>query len=400
MSSSPLTLVINCGSSSIKFALMAADSDAPVLSGLAECLGLPEARIIVKNAEGEKATTELGNGSAHTEALDVLVKELAQRNLIDRITAIGHRIVHGGNKFSQSTLITPEVIKSIEEVSDLAPLHNPANLLGIQAAMKAFPSLPQVAVFDTAFHQTMEPAAYTYALPRKYLAENDVRRYGFHGTSHRYVSGEAVRLLKLDPQNHGVIVAHLGNGSSACAVKNGKSVDTTMGLTPLEGLVMGTRCGDVDFGALAYIANITGKTVKDLDQMANKESGLLGLSELSSDCRTLEQAREEGHEGATLAIDVFVHRLAKYIGALAMTLDRLDAIIFTGGIGENSTLIRELTVQKLGLLGVKLDAETNSKMFAGRTGIISQAGSTTAIVIATNEEKMIAQDVTTVLKSK
>ena len=266
--------------------------------------------------------------------------------------------------------------------------------------MTAFPSLPQVAVFDTAFHQTMEPAAYTYALPRKYLVENDVRRYGFHGTSHRYVSGEAVRLLKLDPKNHGVIVAHLGNGSSACAIKNGKSVDTTMGLTPLEGLVMGTRCGDVDFGALAYIANITGKTVKDLDQMTNKESGLLGLSELSSDCRTLEQAREEGHEGATLAIDVFVHRLAKYIGALAMTLDRLDAIIFTGGIGENSTLIRELTVQKLGLLGVKLDAETNSKMFAGRTGIISQAGSTTAIVIATNEEKMIAQDVATVLKSK
>jgi len=394
MSSSPLILVVNCGSSSIKFAVMAADSDAPVLSGLAECLGLPEARIIFK-ADGQKTTIELSQGT-HEEALDVLVNELTNRSLIERISAVGHRVVHGGNRFSQSTLVTPEVIEMIEAVSGLAPLHNPANLTGIRAAMKTFPALPQVAVFDTAFHQTLEPAAYTYALPYKYLREYDVRRYGFHGTSHRFVSGEAVRLLNLDPKDHGIVIAHLGNGSSACAVRNGISVDTTMGLTPLEGLVMGTRSGDVDFGALAYIAARDNLSVADLDRIVNKESGLLGLSELSSDCRTLEDERANGHAGATLAIDVFVHRLARHIGGLATSLHRLDAVVFTGGIGENSSLIRKLTLEHLAVLGFKVDEAKNADMFAGRCGVITLPSTPTAIVIATNEEKMIVQDVVAV----
>lgn len=395
MSSSPLILVVNCGSSSIKFAVMAADSDAPVLSGLAECLGLPDARITFK-ADGQKNTIELSEGT-HNQALDVLVNELTKRDLIERISAVGHRIVHGGNRFSQSTLITPEVIEMIETVSGLAPLHNPANLTGVRAAMKTFPSLPQVAVFDTAFHQTLEPAAYIYAIPYKYYQNYDVRRYGFHGTSHRYVAGETVRQLRLDPKDHGIVIAHLGNGSSACAVKNGVSVDTTMGLTPVEGLVMGTRSGDIDFGALAYIASRDNLTVADLDRIVNKESGLLGISELSSDCRDLENAREKGHAGATLAIDVFVHRLARHIGGLAASLHRLDAIVFTGGIGENSSLIRKLTLEHLAVLGFKLDEAKNAEMFAGRGGVITQPSTPTAIVIATNEEKMIAQDVVAVL---
>lgn len=395
MSSSPLILVVNCGSSSIKFALLAADSDAPVMSGLAECLGLPEARITFK-ADGNKTTVDLKE-STHAYALGVLAEKLKEQGLLERIFAVGHRVLHGGNRFIQSTLITPEVIAGIEAVACLGPLHNYANLAGIRAAMEAMPTLPQVAVFDTAFHQTLEPAAYIYALPYKYYKDYDVRRYGFHGTSHRYVAGETVRLLNLDPNDHGIVIAHLGNGSSACAVKNGKSVDTSMGLTPLEGLVMGTRCGDVDFGALAYVASRENLSVADLDRITNKESGLLGISELSNDCRTLEEARSQGHAGATLAIDVFVHRLARYIGGLATSLNRLDAVVFTGGIGENSPLIRKMTLDHLAVLGFKVDETANADKFAGRCGVITMPSTPVSIVVATNEEKMIAQDVMTVL---
>jgi len=388
--SSALILVINCGSSSIKFAVMDTHKDTLVLSGLAECLGIKDARITFKTAEIKK-TLVLTKGD-HKDALDKLVQELKERELIDFIKAIGHRVAHGGDKFDQSALITPQTIAMIEEFATLAPLHNPANLLGIRCALEVFPTLKQVAVFDTAFHQTLPAAAYAYALPYHYLKEHHIRRYGFHGTSHQYVATEAVKMLNLDPQDHGLVVAHLGNGSSVCAVKNGQSVDTSMGMTPLEGLVMGTRSGDVDFAAVSYIATLTGKTLAELEHMVNKESGLLGISELSSDCRTLETARQEGHAGATLAIDVFVHRLARHIGAHAMSLHRLDALIFIGGIGENSALIRELTLKHLAVLGFKLDSQKNLHMCGGKSGVITQQTSPVAMAIATNEEKMIALD--------
>lgn len=394
---SSLILVINCGSSSIKFAVMEPCQDAPILSGLAECIGLDDARITFKSPHADKKTIELTTGD-HKDALNVLVEELRSRQFIDSIGAIGHRVAQGGSVFSESALLTPTTIAQIEELAALAPLHNPANLSGIRCALEVFPQLKQVAVFDTSFHQTLAPAAYTYAVPHKYLKENNVRRFGFHGTSHKYVASEAVKTLGLDPNNHGLVIAHLGNGSSVCAVKNGISVDTSMGMTPLEGLVMGTRSGDIDFAAAAYIGKITNKTLAEVEQMLNKESGLLGVSELSSDCRTLESARNEGHAGAILAIDVFVHRLARHIGAHAMSLDHLDAIIFTGGIGENSSLIRELTLKHLKVLGFELDSQKNNEIFAGKSGVISCGKGPVAAVITTNEEKMIALDTDRIVK--
>ncbi len=261
------------------------------------------------------------------------------------------------------------------------------------AARHIFPELPHVAVFDTAFHQTLKPEAYTYALPQQYFKQYGVRRYGFHGTSHRYVAQQAIEQLGLDEKNSGIIVAHLGNGASVCAVQNGQSVDTSMGMTPLEGLVMGTRSGDVDFGALAYLADKTGKTLEDLMFMVNKESGLLGISGLSSDLRVLQKAYEEGHEGAQLAINVFVHRLARHIGGHAASLNKLDAIVFTGGIGENSELIRQLTLQHLAVFGLELDEAKNHLRRTGEAEVITAPSSNViAAVIPTNEEKMIALD--------
>jgi len=320
----------------------------------------------------------------------VLFARLSAQRLLETLCAIGHRVAHGGSDFKQSVLVTDEVIERIRALSALAPLHNPANLVGIEAARALLPALPQVAVFDTAFHQTLSPAAYTYAIPLEYQLAYQVRRYGFHGTSHRYIAAEALETLDLDPADHGIVIAHLGNGSSLCAVQNGESVDTSMGMTPLEGLVMGTRCGDLDFGAAAYLA--TGQPIDTLYKMVNNQSGLLGISGLSSDCRTLQQARDEGHERATLAIDVLVHRLARHIGGHVAALKRFDALIFTGGIGENSALIRELTVKRLQALGLTLDDERNQQLFGGRSGIISGTGATKIAVIPTNEEKMIAMD--------
>jgi acetate kinase len=287
-------------------------------------------------------------------------------------------VVHGGERFTDSALLTPAVLADIEAVSALAPLHNPANLLGIHACMKRLPSIPQVAVFDTAFHQTMPAAAFTYAVPQRLYRDNGVRRYGFHGTSHRYVARETV--------------AHLGNGASATAVKNGMSVDTTMGMTPLEGLVMGTRSGDIDFGAVAYIARATTLALEDVDGMLNKQSGLLGISELSSDCRTLEQAAKTGHAGAGLALDVFVHRLARHIGGLAASLHRFDAVVFTGGIGENSALVRAMTIARLGVFGFTLDEQANARTVGGCSGRISSSRRPAAVVIPTDEEGMISRD--------
>jgi len=375
----------------MKFSVIPQDDDQPVLSGLAERLGIDHAVITFKDRDGNKTTVALDQAS-HEHALSVLFARLSAQRLLETLCAIGHRVAHGGSDFKQSVLVTDEVIERIRALSALAPLHNPANLVGIEAARALLPALPQVAVFDTAFHQTLSPAAYTYAIPLEYQLAYQVRRYGFHGTSHRYIAAEALETLDLDPADHGIVIAHLGNGSSLCAVQNGESVDTSMGMTPLEGLVMGTRCGDLDFGAAAYLANCTGQPIDTLYKMVNNQSGLLGISGLSSDCRTLQQARDEGHERATLAIDVLVHRLARHIGGHVAALKRFDALIFTGGIGENSALIRELTVKRLQALGLTLDDERNQQLFGGRSGIISGTGATKIAVIPTNEEKMIAQD--------
>jgi len=375
----------------MKFSVIPQDDDQPVLSGLAERLGIDHAVITFKDCDGNKTTVALDQAS-HEHALSVLFARLSAQRLLETLCAIGHRVAHGGSDFKQSVLVTDEVIERIRALSALAPLHNPANLVGIEAARALLPALPQVAVFDTAFHQTLSPAAYTYAIPLEYQLAYQVRRYGFHGTSHRYIAAEALETLDLDPADHGIVIAHLGNGSSLCAVQNGESVDTSMGMTPLEGLVMGTRCGDLDFGAAAYLANCTGQPIDTLYKMVNNQSGLLGISGLSSDCRTLQQARDEGHERATLAIDVLVHRLARHIGGHVAALKRFDALIFTGGIGENSALIRELTVKRLQALGLTLDDERNQQLFGGRSGIISGTGATKIAVIPTNEEKMIAMD--------
>lgn len=391
MSLSSLVLVINCGSSSLKFSVMPVNEGQPLLFGLAERLGLDNAVITVKDCTGNKSVLSLESASHH-EALKVLFDTLSSKKLIDSLAAIGHRVAHGGSDFKHSVLITPEVIEKIRALSVLAPLHNPANLTGIEAAQALLPSLPQIAVFDTAFHQTLAPAAYTYAIPYEYQQKYQVRRYGFHGTSHRYIAEQARAMLDLKQDDHGILVAHLGNGSSICAVKNGCSVDTSMGMTPLEGLVMGTRSGDLDFGAAAYIASCTQQPIEKIYQTVNNASGLYGISGLSSDCRTLQEARESGNERAGLAIDVMVHRLARHLGAHLTSLSRLDALVFTGGIGENSALIRELTIERLSVLGLKLDKQKNNDMVGGRSGVISAEGFPTIAVIPTNEEKMIAMD--------
>lgn len=299
----------------------------------------------------------------------------------------------GGEAYSESVLIDDKVIDVIEQCSPLAPLHNPANLLGIRAAQAIFSGLPNVAVFDTSFHQTMPAHAYTYAVPRKYYREQGVRRYGFHGTSYRFVADETARFLGKDKKDLRMVIAHLGNGASVAAIANGESKDTSMGLTPLEGLVMGTRAGDLDAGVLPYLAQSTGMDIQQLSDMLNKQSGLLGISELSNDCRAIEEAAEQGHEGALLALEVFSYRLAKYVAAMAVAAGGLDALVFTGGIGENSSLIRAKVVNYCTFLGLQLDEEKNLAARFGNAGVITaDNGGAVAVVIPTNEELMIAQD--------
>lgn len=385
----PLILVINSGSSSLKFAVHVAAHRRPLLAGLAERLGAAEASINLKLPD--HATRPLP-APTHAAALDAVLAELSARGWLDRLGAVGHRVVHGGERLPRSVVITPEVLADIEACAPLAPLHNPPALLAIRTAMQKLPHVPHVAVPDTAFHQTMPPAAYIYALPMALYRDHHVRRYGFHGTSHRFVAAETVQMLGLDPQDHGLVTAHLGNGASATAVQDGRSVDTSMGLTPLEGLVMGTRSGDVDPGALLMIARWTGKDLDALDTMLNKQSGLLGVSELSNDCRELEHAAQAGHAGAKLALDVFVHRLARYIGGLAMSLRRLDAVVFTGGIGEHSAWVRAATISRLGVLGLALDDAANRRIGDGQSGVISTGPGPKAVVVPTNEEWMIARD--------
>ncbi|MDM8053988.1 propionate kinase [Klebsiella aerogenes] len=388
MNEYPVVLVINCGSSSIKFSVLDAASCEVLMAGIADGINSEDAFLSINGGEPAKLAHHSYEG-----ALKAIAFELEKRDLMDSVALIGHRIAHGGSIFTESAIITDEVIDNIRQVSPLAPLHNYANLSGIESAQQLFPGVQQVAVFDTSFHQTLAPEAFLYGLPWDYYQRLGVRRYGFHGTSHRYVTQRALALLDLPEQDSGLVIAHLGNGASICAVRNGRSVDTSMGMTPLEGLMMGTRCGDVDFGAMAWIAGETNQTLSDLERVVNKESGLLGISGLSSDLRVLEKAWHEGHERARLAIKTFVHRIARHIAGHAASLRRLDAIIFTGGIGENSVLIRQLVIEHLAVFGVSLNEALNKQPnSAGERIISSREARVISAVIPTNEEKMIALD--------
>ncbi|MCG3729724.1 acetate kinase [Vibrio cincinnatiensis] len=390
---SKLVLVLNCGSSSLKFAVVDAENGTEHLSGLAECLHLPEARIKWK-LDG-KHEAQLGNGAAHEEALAFMVETIlaSKPELAENLAAIGHRVVHGGEQFTQSVLIDDAVIKGIEDAATFAPLHNPAHIVGIQAAKKAFPHLKNVAVFDTAFHQTMPEQAYLYALPYHLYTEHGIRRYGMHGTSHLFIAREAAERLGKPVNELNIINCHLGNGASVCAIKNGQSVDTSMGLTPLEGLVMGTRCGEIDPAIIFHLHDALGYSVDQINTMLTKESGLLGLTQVTSDCRFVEDNYGQKEE-ATRAMDVFCHRLAKYVAGYTASLDgRLDAIVFTGGIGENSAPIREMVLNRLAIFGINVDSEANLKARFGGEGVITTADSRVpAMVISTNEELVIAED--------
>ncbi|MDF0605945.1 acetate kinase [Neisseriaceae bacterium TC5R-5] len=386
----PSILVINCGSSSLKFALLDIQTQQATFSGIAEKLGQTDACITFKFS-GRKEQQQLGQGD-HATAVYALIQQLQTLSLLDSIKAIGHRVVHGGEHFKQSALIDDYVIAEIEKCAKLAPLHNPAHLLGIRTALQAFPTLPQVAVFDTSFHQSMPAHAYLYAVPLALYREHGVRRYGFHGTSYRYIAPEAARLLGKPLAETAMVCAHLGNGASVSAILGGHSMDTSMGLTPLEGLVMGTRSGDVDPGLFNYLATTLKLDVQGVTDLLNQQSGLLGLSELSNDCRELEDAALAGNEAAQLALQIFSYRLAKYIAALVVPLGRLDVLVFTGGIGENSSYLRAAVVGQLGFLGLALDNAANERCIRGQAGLIQQSGSLPILVINTDEERMIALD--------
>ena len=393
--SQKLILVLNCGSSSLKFAILDPQSGDEKLSGLAEAFNLDDARIKWK-LNGEKGNAELGAGAAHSEALDFIVNKILPQDagLKESIVAIGHRIVHGGERFTQSVLINDNVIEGIRDAVQFAPLHNPAHLIGIKEAFNAFPELKNknVAVFDTAFHQTMPEEAFLYALPYSMYKEHGVRRYGAHGTSHYYVSREVAKELNIEQDKINVITCHLGNGGSVAAIRHGECIDTSMGLTPLEGLVMGTRSGDIDPAIIFYMYNTLGMNMEEIENTLTKKSGLLGLTEVTSDCRYAEDNYETKAD-AKRAIDVYSYRLAKYIGSyMAVIGERLDAIVFTGGIGENSAHIRELTLAHLKLFGYELDMERNLAARFGKSGKITSDKSPLALVIPTNEEFVIAQD--------
>ncbi|MDH7463482.1 acetate kinase [Chitinophagaceae bacterium 26-R-25] len=390
-------LVINSGSSSIKFSLIEVDTHKTVISGLAEKLGLDTAVLHTKY-NGNTQSIELEKND-HETAMQAILKTLQEKGLGKEIKAVGHRVVHGGEYFSSSTIITPEVVKAIEKCVPYAPLHNPANLIGITGALHAVPELPQVAVFDTAFHQTLPQHAYLYAVPTEWYKEHGVRRYGFHGISYRFVTQEAAKSLQIPLDNSAFVCAHLGNGASITAILNGKSVDTSMGFTPLEGLVMGTRSGDIDPALIGYLSDVLKKEAHEIVDMLNKKSGLLGLSGVSNDMRELEAAAANGDERAKMAIEIFVFRLAKYIAAMSVSLPRVDALIFTGGIGENSVLLRKKVIERLAVLGYFIDEATNSETMRGKAGIITNQQSKKAIVINTNEELMIAMDTAALVKS-
>ena len=393
-------LVINCGSSSLKYQLIDSDTEAVLAKGLCERIGI-DGRLVYQKAGNDKEITE-ASMPTHKEAIQMVLEALTNEKTgaiksLAEVNAIGHRIVHGGEKFASSAIITDEMIKAVEECNDLAPLHNPANLIGIRVCSELMPNVPQVGVFDTAFHQTMPAKAYLYGLPIEYYKNYKVRRYGFHGTSHSFVSKRAVEFLGLDKDNSKVIVCHLGNGSSISAVKNGKCVDTTMGLTPLEGVVMGTRSGSIDPAIVEYIAKKENLDLAGVMNVLNKKSGLQGMSGVSSDMRDLRAAAAEGNEDAKNAIEVLCYGIAKYVGGYVAAMNGVDAIVFTAGIGENVGMIREKVCSYLGFLGVTIDAKANEAM--GEEVVISTADSKVKVaVIPTNEELAICRDTVALVK--
>lgn len=395
-------LVINCGSSSLKFQLINAESEEVLAKGLCERIGI-DGRLTYQPAGGEKEISEKAMPT-HTEAIQFVIDALTNEKTgvvksLSEIGAVGHRIVHGGEKFASSVVITEEVKKAVEECNDLAPLHNPANLIGVEACEKLMPGTPMVAVFDTAFHQTMPEKAYMYGLPYEYYEKYKVRRYGFHGTSHSYVSKKAAEVMGKAYDEVKTIVCHLGNGASVSAVLNGKSVDTSMGLTPLEGLVMGTRSGDIDPAIMEFIAQKENLDIEGIMNVLNKKSGVFGLSgEISSDFRDLTGAMAEGDKKAKIALEVFAYRVAKYIGAYAAAMNGVDDIVFTAGIGENVSHVREQVCSYLGYLGVELDPDANEK-FRGEQGEITKPGCKVRVfVIPTNEELAIARETLALVK--
>ena len=393
-------LVINCGSSSLKYQLIDSETEAVLAKGLCERIGI-DGRLVYQKAGNDKEITE-ASMPTHKEAIQMVLEALTNDKTgaiksLDEVNAIGHRIVHGGEKFASSAIITDEMIKTVEECNDLAPLHNPANLIGIRVCAELMPNVPQVGVFDTAFHQTMPAKAYLYGLPIEYYKNYKVRRYGFHGTSHSFVSKRAVEFLSLDKDNSKVIVCHLGNGSSISAVQNGKCVDTTMGLTPLEGVVMGTRSGSIDPAIVEYIAKKENLDLAGVMNVLNKKSGLQGMSGVSSDMRDPRAAAAEGNEDAKNAIEVLCYGIAKYVGGYVAAMPGVDAIVFTAGIGENVGMIREKVCSYLGYLGVTIDAKANEAM--GEEVVISGADSKVKVaVIPTNEELAICRDTVALVK--
>lgn len=389
-------LVINCGSSSLKFQLIDSETEEVIAKGLCERIGIEGSRLVYTPAGGEKQET-VTPMKDHKEAVSLVLGALTDEKTgvlksLSEIDAVGHRLVHGGEKFAASTLINEEVIAAVTECNDLAPLHNPANLIGIRACQELMPGVPQAGVFDTAFHQTMPEEAYLYGIPYEYYEKYKIRRYGFHGTSHSFVSKRAAELLGMDYKDAKIIVCHLGNGASVSAVKNGKCVDTSMGMTPLEGLIMGTRSGDIDPAIMEYLAHKEGKSIDEIMAVLNKKSGMYGLSGyLSSDSRDLEAAYVEGKPEGIRTIKAFCYRVVKYIGAYTAAMNGVDAICFTAGIGENSVRDRQMICSYLGYLGITLDEEQNKKH--GEDVIISTPDSKVKVmVIPTNEELAIARE--------
>lgn len=395
--------MLNCGSSSVKYKLFQMPEGKVLAQGGVEKLGLSDSFLKLKLPSGEKVVLEK-DMPEHTVAIDFILKTITGSEYgciksLSEIDAVGHRLVHGGDKFSESVVITDAVVESVKQCIDLAPLHNPSTLKGVAAVTELIPGVPQVGVFDTAFPQTMPQRAFMYALPYEYYEKYGVRRYGFHGTSHRFVSKRACEFLGLDYNKARIITAHIGNGASMCAIKEGKCIDTTMGLTPTEGLMMGTRVGDVDPGALVFIGEKEGLSMAQLSEVINKKSGVLGVSGVSSDMREIEEAISQGNERAKLALEMYDYRIKKYVGAFTAAMGGLDLLIFTGGVGENQTTTREYVCEDMQYMGIEIDKELNAKIHGDEALLSTKESKVKVVVIPTDEELMIALD-TVALTSK
>lgn len=394
-------LIINCGSSSLKYQLINMNDESVLAKGLVERIGIEGAKVTHETTGKEEVVIEEPMKD-HRKALELVLGALVNEEYgaiksMDEINAVGHRVVHGGESFAESVLIDDEVMTALDECIDLAPLHNPPNIMGIEACKELMEDTPMVAVFDTAFHQSIPEENYTYALPYRLYEEHGIRKYGFHGTSHKYVTQRAADMLDKKEEDLNIITCHLGNGASIAAVKNGKSIDTSMGFTPLEGLAMGTRSGDMDPAIIPFLMEKDNLSIEDVNNLLNKESGVYGISELSSDFRDLEDAMNEGNKKAELALKVFINRVKKYIGSYTALLPELDGVVFTAGIGENSAMIREAVCEGLEHLGIELDKELND--IRGKEAIVSKEGSKVSVlVIPTNEELMIARDTLNIVK--